>query len=223
MPGLCKACHGADKQPRQPFTNNVPNGDIGAHFLPFDLDNFDYLKDSGFTRRDQESKFKLLNQMIIDDTNPAPVVRQLIDGWYCDQRNASGQCIAPRDTQNSLFVPSGWMENEQLYRRVVKPSCRTCHVAMSENFNFNRFANLANDDRATPADDRKGSFKDQRGVNDNINATLIQGQVCNTRNMPNSKVTFDLFWLDRVQRTVLQRFLRDAVVPPDPRLQCPPP
>ena len=207
VPGLCKACHGADNQARQPFTNNVVNGDIGAHFLPFDLDNFDYLDDSAFSRRAQESKFKQLNQMILE-TNPAPVVRQLIDGidgWY----------RGGRTEQDSQFVPPGWMGNEQLYRRVVKPSCRTCHVAMRPAFNFNRFENLANDDSSTPADDRQGGFKD--------NHSLIKLRVCDSREMPNSKVTFDLFWLDRVQRTVLQRFLRDAAVPPDPGLPCPPP
>jgi hypothetical protein len=41
------------------------------------------------------------------------------------------------------------------------------------------------------------------------------------RSMPNAKVTFDQFWLSRVQRTVLVRFLRDALG--DPSITCPPP
>ena len=209
VPGLCKACHGGDKQPQQQFTGDDP--DIGAHFLPFDLDNFDYLEDSAFSRRAQEGKFKQLNQMIVDDTNPAPVVKQLIEGWYRNNRSE----------QDSEFIPLGWEGHEQLYRRVVKPSCRTCHVALSEKFNFNRFANLVTDDPATPADDTKGSFKDQLRVNDNINAGLIQTRVCETRNMPNSKVTFDLFWLNREQGAVLARFLRDAFR--NPSIACPPP
>jgi hypothetical protein len=209
VPGLCKACHGADNQARQPFTNNVVNGNIGAHFLPFDLDNFDYLDDSAFTRRAQESKFKQLNEMILN-TDPAPVVRELIRGWYENTTE-----------QNSPFVPEGWKGQTQLYRRVVKPSCRTCHVAMrpgppvlpdSPDLDFDRFEGFKN--QANTIRDRV--CRNAEGITNPDVVRLF-------RSMPNSKVTFDLFWLDIVQRTVLVRFLRDAVVPPDPRLQCPPP
>jgi hypothetical protein len=211
VPGLCKVCHGGNNRDTFPGANDdAVNGNIGAHFLPFDLDNFEYLEDSAFSRSAQESKFKRLNQMILN-TDPAPVVEQLIDGWY----------RGGRTEQDSQFIPSGWMGHEQLYRRVVKPSCRTCHVAMSENFNFNRFENLATDDRDTPADDTKGSFKDELAVNDKLNAARTQLQVCNARNMPNSKVTFDQFWLSRVQGAVLVRFLRDALG--NPSITCPPP
>src|SRR5439155_7486228 len=100
--------------------------DIGAHFLPFDLDNFDYLDDSMFSRRAQESKFRTLNEMILK-TNPPAVISELIDGWY-GPPDANGR--RPRVEQDSEFIPPEWTEDEQLYRRVVKPSCRTCHVAM---------------------------------------------------------------------------------------------
>jgi hypothetical protein len=215
VPGLCKACHGGNNRQKFPGENdNAANGNIGAHFLPFDLDNFDYLEEVGmFSRRAQEGKFKRLNQMIVNDTDPAPAVRELIDGWYRDARTE----------QNSQFIPSGWSENEQLYRRVVKPSCRTCHVAMQGGFNFATLASFTALARAPSTDDPPQP-----------NRTVLLDRVCNNpsppeearlfRSMPNSKVTFDLFWLDRVQRTVLQRFLRNAVVLPDPPgLQCPPP
>ena len=200
VPGLCKACHGGDKQPRQPFDDDDrPNGDIGAHFLPFDLDNFEYLEDSAFSRRAQEGKFKRLNQMILE-TDPAPVVKQLIDGWY----------LGARTEQDREFIPSGWKGHEQLYRRVVKPSCRTCHVAMRPGFNFDTFGGFENLASAT-----------QQRVCVDAGVNLPPEVVRLSRSMPNSKVTFDQFWLDRVRRTVLARFLRDALG--DPRLQCPPP
>jgi hypothetical protein len=129
VPGLCKACHGGNN--RRPFPgpgDNANNGNIGAHFLPFDLDNFDYLEDSMFSRNAQESKFKRLNQMIVTDTAPAPVVEELIKGWYGDDFS--------RIEQDREFIPPGWKGHEQLYRRVVKPSCRTCHVAMQPAFDF---------------------------------------------------------------------------------------
>lgn len=207
VPGLCKVCHGADKERRQ---KSAGNADIGAHFLPFDLDNFDYLADTRFSRKAQESKFKQLNQMIVNDTDPAPVVRELINGWY-----------ANTNEQNSPFVARGWKGHDQLYRNVVKPFCRTCHVAMPPDVNFNRFENLAANDPQTAADDTQGSFKDRFKIDDKINAGLIENRVCQTYLMPNSRVTFDLFWVNRVARAVLGRFLRDTLE--NPSLECPPP
>jgi hypothetical protein len=207
VPGLCKACHGADNVGRGKFTVNDPP-DIGAHFLPFDLDNFDYLDDSRLTRRAQESKFKRLNEMILATEPPLPtpsVIRDLINNWY----------KGGRIEQDSEFIPPEWMENEQLYRRVVKPSCRTCHVALQPNF-----ATL--EDFRAEAKLGVGSKQFPFG--------LLHTRVCANaptppddmfRSMPNSKVTFDQFWLSRVQGTVLERFLRDALM--DPSITCPPP
>ena len=196
VPGLCKTCHGADKvRTRDKFTvNDPPDGDIGAHFLPFDLDNFDYLDDSRVTRRAQEGKFKRLNDMIRAIEPTTSVIGELIDGWY----------KGGRIEQDSEFIPPEWMENEQLYRRVVKPSCRTCHVALTPNFAtlevFKVFA---------------------KSIHDHVCA---DAQVPFPRSMPNSKVTFDQFWLSRVQGTVLVRFLRDELEKPSmPSITCPPP
>jgi hypothetical protein len=222
VPGLCKACHGGSSGSFPARGDNATTGDIGANFLPFDLDNFDYLEDSTFSRRAQESNFKRLNQMILQTdpvcmTNPgnalcrAPVIRELVEGWYLDGRNV----------QDSQFIPPGWMGHGQLYRNVVKPFCRTCHVAMSPELNFNRFENLAMDDPRTPANDRQGSFKDRFTINDKINAGSIATFVCSNRFMPQSAVTFDQFWLNRAARAVLTRFLRDARG--EPSFQCPPP
>jgi hypothetical protein len=210
VPGLCKACHGGNN--REPFPglgDNPTNGNIGAYFLPFDLDNFDYLEDSAFSRRAQEGKFKRLNQMI---PNPAPVVRELITGWYDMGR---------LDEQDSEFIPSGWMGNEQLYRRVVKPSCRTCHVAMRPGFDFATLAGFTLLARAGAGTTETPFGLIHGRVCANAQVTTPPDDVRLFRSMPNSAVTFDQFWLNRVARAVLVRFLRDALG--DPSITCPPP
>src|SRR5215510_4573490 len=65
VPGLCIACHGGDN-----YFGHFPEDekaakdavDLGAHFLPFDLDNFKYLDHPRFTRKAQEPQFRHLNQ-----------------------------------------------------------------------------------------------------------------------------------------------------------------
>jgi hypothetical protein len=198
VPGLCQACHGQAFVPSK--EKRVPDAeDLSAHFLPFDLDNFDYLKDPAFSRSAQESNFKRLNQMIPD---PTPVVIELIEGWYNKGRLAE---------QNSEFIPNGWKGHEQLYKNVVKPVCRTCHVALSPDF--------------------KGfdNFRANAGHRDNgrIVPGLIETFVCDNapsttaRKMPQAAVTFDQLWLNPAARAVLARFLRDARG--EPSFQCPPP
>jgi hypothetical protein len=224
VPGLCVACHGGDNYPQD--ANSSARGvgfpedgtgtpDIGGHFLPFDLDNFEYSNSPRFTRKAQEAQFRHLNQLIFD-TNIKPVVEQLLKGWY-----PSGH-----GPQQSQFVPPGWDLNQdpqdpsaqfsprELYLEVVKPSCRTCHIVMSDNLNWNRYTNIATDDPRTPPDDTQGGFKDLAGT--------IQGAVCSGKNsyMPNAEVTLNLFWEDPLQPDLLTRFLR---VVNDPTIVCPEP
>jgi hypothetical protein len=168
VPGLCIACHGSRDSYSSPF-DAKESPDLGAHFLPFDLDNFQYLHNSRFTREAQETKFRLLNTFIYN-TNIADVVKDLLDGWYRDGRR----------TQDSQFVPQDWDQNKnhlvpdfakELYLEVVKPSCRTCHsVAGSEDLNWSTYDKFKN-----------GGTK---------------GPVCGAESayMPNAEVTLNRFW-----------------------------
>ncbi len=50
QPGVCLACHGGHPNPQG---NYQGGGDVGAHFIPFDLDTLAYSTRPGFTRADQ--------------------------------------------------------------------------------------------------------------------------------------------------------------------------
>jgi hypothetical protein len=229
VPGLCVSCHGAHKDdPPEFYYSPFPRGgadvtqplgrsslaNINAHFLPFDLDNFEFLQMPGLTRPDQEDDFKRLNEFILHTndmptpTTPPfapvpPAVTELIQNWY----------TGGRPDQNRAFIPPGWSAKtpgvpptaEALYSSVVKPSCRTCHSVMYESINWNTF----------------GKFFGLR--------TSIKNTVCGTPPaqdpyMPNAEVTLNRFWLsedlpeeEQRQPSILRNFLQ---ITPS---QCPEP
>jgi hypothetical protein len=75
IPHLCYNCH-------------------ETSFIPFDLDSLGY--PDGNSRNDQESEFKILNE-IVRDTNPRARASELIGLWY-----------AKGSTQQSDVIPSEW-------------------------------------------------------------------------------------------------------------------
>lgn len=188
LPGVCVVCHAA----RHGFTRFDESGgtspDLGAQFLPFDLDNFAYAAASGpLSRSGQEAQFRALNQTLLA-TQPRSAIVELVESWY-------------PDPENSLFtdaVPSGWVGNESTYRTVVQKYCRTCHVAQDagsagRDLSFRRFSDFE-------------SFKSE-----------LAGRACGLPtgidrarwSMPNAKTTFDLFWQDSQAIAALGVLVRD--------------
>jgi hypothetical protein len=161
VPNLCNTCHGGE------FSPTV--ADMGSSFREFDLESFRYT--GGRTHEQLTAQefadFKRLNQMVAD-TNPAPGISEVISGWY-----ASGG-----DKPDLTFVPAGWKNaslpaQEELYLKVVAPSCRTCHVAL----------------RGTLIDwTTYDQFRDER--------SSIRFRVCsaNGKIMPHAAITYNNFW-----------------------------
>jgi hypothetical protein len=200
VPGLCKACHGSNAARDNPFTSfpgfgdNARTGNVGVKFLPFDLDNFDYGA-GAFSRSAQEGAFKQLNDMLLT-TAPRPEVIELLQGWYPGNRRE----------QASDFIPEGWQgPGEQLYRTVVKPFCRTCHVAMFEALDFDSF------DEFHSHRQRIATF---------VCSPSVGTTDSEERKMPHAAVTFDQFWNNRAAVAVLSRFLDQSL---ERRVPCPPP
>jgi len=74
------------------------------------------------------------------------------------------------------------------YRNVVARSCRSCHVAMVEGYNFDHYQNIA------PFTYRQGRFADT-GFDMEANVCGGSQQVARDHMMPNSLVTFNRLWL----------------------------
>jgi len=62
QPGVCLACHGGNVTDK---TYQAGCGDVGAHFIPFDLDGLTYSTTKGFRREDQEAAFKKFNRAVL--------------------------------------------------------------------------------------------------------------------------------------------------------------
>jgi hypothetical protein len=137
MPGACVACHGGARYISRFPTLGNPSPDLGSSFLAFDSGNYAYASRPGLTEEAQQVAIKALNDLV-KATNPATATRNLIDGWYA----------ADPTRLNKDYVPSVWAsyqdpgqgittaDSQRFYREVVATSCRTCHAAMRDGFDW---------------------------------------------------------------------------------------
>ena len=189
MPNLCITCHGG-----RPFDPLTRNGNLGASFLPFDLDSFGYHRKIGT----QKPVFAQLNQGVLD-THPAPAIIELIQGWY---GNASP--LAAPATFNAGFVPPAWQapaEAPTKYIDVFRNSCRICHISRPESVQFDSYArfNAITAPRAVP-----GGFSSP--------VCLIGG------GMPATQRSWAIFWGSRAGRKVQVNSLQAPTIPDQPAL-----
>jgi hypothetical protein len=116
-------------------------GDTQAKLQPFNADSFEWSSVAGFTRAEQEATLKIFNQWVLC-TYPLPggggtgvdecrqttglsewdgTAAELIHAWY-------GGTGMPNAQLSDTHLPAGWVGHETLYREVIAPYCRTCHI-----------------------------------------------------------------------------------------------
>ncbi len=188
FPGICTTCHGGGPKtliddPQNPGSRIYPdNGNVGASFLPWDVDTL-FFSDEQFGNRDrnrpaatgmsladQQDEFKNFNSAVLV-TGPAQAVRDLVEGWY-------GGPGLPSDTFKADFVPEGWQSgingnpdsSDNLYLDVVGPHCRSCHTVRA--------------DSGTPPFVTYSQFIDSD----------IRRRVFEEGSMPLARLTMDNFW-----------------------------
>jgi hypothetical protein len=140
----------------------------GASFLPFDVFGFKFASAPGFSLNDQQEAFRKLNVMVKNTspnaTNPNNPIVTFIDGMY------SGAVGTPGTHANDNWVPAGWAAKPNVYD-VVKRTCRTCHLAVSQTYDFTSYKQMLTDDKVP-----------------------IQVSVCNGKSMPHAEVPYRKFW-----------------------------
>ena len=216
MPGPCISCHGGrgdaltpPDASGKPLFNLVQNGvsltrgDVQAHLHPFEPDAFDFSTTRpGFSRQEQEAAIKSINRMILcsypvatPSTAPEDACRRASASseWEGTAaaliKNAYGGDGLPAATFNDTYVPESYLVAGQqtLYREVVAPSCRTCHVmrgtAAQSDLDFNSYEKLVG------------------------NADRIKAHVIDRGNMPLAKIVYDAFWGSSSRPQVLATFL----------------
>jgi hypothetical protein len=128
-PHICLPCHGG-------VYDTTKNVVIGASFLPFDLDSFQYSETPAWTRSNQEEAFRIFNALV-RATNPNPQnphnpIVTLIDSWYPGGVNSVGSAW-------SESTPVGWSTHSILYHKFVAPLCRTCHMAQRKDVDWTSY------------------------------------------------------------------------------------
>jgi len=185
VPGTCVVCHGGDHYAGKYPQDGSGFADVGGHFLPYDTGNFEFSSTAGLREADQEQQIYFLNQNVLK-TAPTPAAQQLIAGWY-----GSGQVL------NKNYVPASWQAQgstaQTFYKEVIARSCRSCHVAMLEPYNFDHYANAA----PFAANSRLSDA----GFDIGANVCGGSAQFARDHMMPNSLVTFNRLWLS-YQNTV---------------------
>ena len=186
VPGTCVVCHGGDHYAGKFPEDGSGGASVGGHFLPYDAGNFEFSSKFGLRGQDQQQLIYFLNQNVLK-AGPTPAEQALITGWYANQPGF-------RKVLNKSYIDPSWPDRAtnpaafNFYQDVYARSCRTCHVAMVEGFNFDHYQNI------TP-----GSFNFYREETPEVDIpiTVCGGdfQIFRDHSMANSLVTFNRFWL----------------------------
>ncbi len=203
MPGPCITCHGgrgdaltpADSTGRQRF-NLVQNGasltrgDVQARLHAFEVDSFEFSTTrAGFSRAEQEPAIKTINKWILcsypivgTSTFPEDACRrQAAPGEWAGTaapfiKAVYGGDGMPNATFADNYVPADWASVGQttLYKNVVAPACRTCHLlrgtALQNDLDFMSYAKF-------------------QAYSDRIKAHIVD-----RGNMPLAKIVYDAFY-----------------------------
>src|SRR5712691_2821860 len=185
QPAVCLVCHGGASNDPSYQSNG---GNIGAHFIPFDVDAEQFSDKPGYTRADQETAFKAFNEAVQstwDYADPAyppgdpPPVLEMIDGWY-------GGAGHPSPVFLGGATPVGWDVSPQshaLYHQVFARSCQTCHSQREPFRNFSTYAKFSAAASKLPDGE-----------------SLIEQRVFDEGAMPLSQRGFLNFWLSYPQQ-----------------------
>jgi hypothetical protein len=174
VPNLCLNCHGGGYAPATPAAPSFAEINMGASFRELDYATYKFPAGRIVPNAGEKAAFKLQNLIVKGlapgDTIAIQPIKDVIAGWY-----AGGT-----DDQDNNFTPPGWVgaPKQALYHDVVKPSCRTCHVALD----------------ADPFVTGEGWI-----TYDQLEARrpflLPNFALCESRIMPHAVITYRNFWL----------------------------
>lgn len=173
QPNVCMNCHGGVYDSEKHLAKY-------AHFLPMDPNVVIYGTDADavanhVTRADLEERIRVANYLGYKSGEAlAPAQRDMLDRLY------GGNIAVPEAKTTNEWYPSGWNDTQshrELFDKVVKPNCETCHLAMQTGRDGNTLA-IYNSIMSS------SSFMEAN----------LPGVVCGSFQMPNSQCTRLNFW-----------------------------
>lgn len=192
IPNNCLACHGINSS----YSSASNSVSADARFLPFDPFSFEFSTAAGFTFNDQADEIRRLNALI-KFTNPTPAINGFIDGMYAP--NSVNDAAA---TAKSNFLPANWdtgttLDGATLYRGVVVPACRTCHMsAVLPSLDFADYSDFS------------------------ALISTIKSDACGSHVMPHAERVLKNFWESGARAYLVTAF--PSTTYPDPLAACKP-
>jgi len=170
QPAICMNCHGGHYDEQRHLAHY-------AHFLPMDANVVLWPEEPGLTRADQEESIRYINALGANAgaATLTPNQRDMLDKLYGGNLNVPGTKSA------TSWFPSGWNDTDahrDLFDKIIKPNCETCHLAM----------------RSDPTGQELAIYNQFPSPSTLLNPAYIKADVCNTFNMPNSQATSHNFW-----------------------------
>ena len=187
-------------------TASTARGDVQAHLAPFEVNKFDFSPLSGFTKADQEANLKTMNMLVLC-SYPLPASAPTgVPTSVCTRRPATasewqgtaadlliqsyGGDGLPQLMYSDSAVPPDWRNGgqEDLYAKVVAPSCRACHILRGtlgqSDIDFTTLAGFQSFAKTQLEQDPPGQLPDDR----------IKVHVIDRGDMPLAKLVYDTFW-----------------------------
>ena len=192
IPNNCLACHGINSS----YSSASNSVSAEARFLPFDPFSFEFSTAAGFTFDDQADEIRRLNALI-KYTNPTPAISGFIDGLYAPNAVTDAAAVA-----KETFLPANWetgetLDGATLYRGVVTPACRTCHMS------------------ATVASLDFADYTDFSAL-----ISTIKSDACGNHVMPHAERVLKNFWESGARAYLITAF--PSTTYPDPLAACKP-
>lgn len=187
IPGNCLVCHGSGSRYVFKRCEGIPalctkNQVHDAFLLPFDLSAFRFYSsdpENPLSRALQDiNVFWHLNRMVFLSrlgNNLSGAAAEVMSGWHGVPFN--------QGFFNDDFIPGGWKQTrnaQQLYRRVVAPTCRSCHIS-HPTLTFGTFEQF------------------------NSLRSLIYEDLCRSHAMPNAEQSTKVFWRSDARPQFLNR------------------
>jgi hypothetical protein len=221
VPGTCIACHGGDNYAEKFPEDGSGPANVGGHFLPYDEGNFEFSQvQPGLTEPEQREQIYHLNQNVLR-AGPTVAEQELIAGWYANDPVTCPASDPQCHVFDTSYLPVSWTTSQivaaeaaagntpllatdiqnlqSFYQNVLARSCRTCHVAQIENYNFDHFDNALAPSSQAPYGQNSSLEDAPYEIKRNVCGRAFSSEQFTSLErfnmMPNSLVTFNRFWL----------------------------
>ncbi len=204
-------------------------GDLTAKLQPFNVGTFGYSTRPGYARTDLEANLKILNQWVLcsyplrnltvtPTGNAEDVCRrvaasnewqgtaaEMVKSWY-------GGNGMPNAAFSDTYVPAYWQtanasaSAENLYKTVIAPTCRVCHILRGTKAQAGWTANYTYDAGISFMMYKDPALSGQDFYNF---AGQIKSHIIDRGNMPLSKIIYNRFW-NSSQPETMADFLASA-------------